>query len=306
MRIGIDFGGTKIEGLALGAQGETLARLRVPTPRGDYPGTLRAMAELVEGLEAQAGRRAPAVGMGIPGSLSPSTGMVRNSNATWMIGRAVDRDLTQALGRPVRVENDANCFALSEAVDGAGKGARVVFGTINGTSVGGGLIVDGRPVGGRNGIGGEWGHIPLPNPTDAERPGPRCYCGRPGCLEVWISGPGLAADFARTVGAGEGQGPDARDIVEMAQQGDPEAEAALDRLFDRWGRALAVMVDIVDPDVIVLGGGLSNLPQAPERARAAMVPHVFSDVVETEIRRNLHGDSSGVRGAAWLWKEEEL
>ncbi|MEC9432063.1 MAG: ROK family protein [Pseudomonadota bacterium] len=305
MRIGVDFGGTKIEGVALAPDGSIRARRRIPTPRGDYAGSVRAIRDLTLALEAEAGAAAPALGVGIPGSLSPATGAARNGNAVWLIGRPFDKDLAEALARPVRIANDANCFALSEAADGAGAGAGVVFGTINGTGVGGGLIVGGRIVTGRNGIAGEWGHNALPNPTDAERPGAPCFCGRRGCLEVWISGPGLEADFARAVGAGEGQGPKAREIAEMAADGDPDAEAALDRLYDRWGRALAVIVNVVDPDVIVLGGGLSNLDAAPERVARALRPHVFSDVMETEIRRAVHGDSSGVRGAAWLWDEEE-
>ncbi len=305
MRIGIDFGGTKIEGLALDPAGAELARLRAPTPRQDYDGTVRAIADLVAALEAQTGGRAPGVGVGIPGSLSPRDGTVRNGNATWLLGKPFDRDLSAAIGRPVRIENDANCFALSEAVDGAGADGRVVFGTINGTGVGGGLVVDRRPWGGRNGIAGEWGHVPLPWAREDEVPGPKCWCGRRNCLEVWISGPGLEADFARAVGAGEGDGPSARDLVDMEAAGDPDAEAAFARLYDRWGRALALLAGMIDPDVIVLGGGLSNLPDAPARARAAMLPYVFSDVLETDVRRAVHGDSSGVRGAAWLWNEED-
>ncbi|MEO0679888.1 MAG: ROK family protein [Pseudomonadota bacterium] len=305
MRIGIDYGGTKIEALALGDGGEELARLRVATPRHDYDGSIAAVKGLVEALEARTGRRAPRVGVGIPGSISPTTGLVRNANSVWLIGRPFDRDLAEALGRPVRAANDANCFALSEAVDGAGAGARIVFGVITGTGVGGGVVVDGRVLDGCNGIGGEWGHIPVPRPADDERPGPRCYCGRDGCLEVWLSGPALAADFARAVGAGEGDGPDAREISDLAAAGDPQAEAALARHADRFGRALGLVVDIVDPEVIVLGGGLSNLPGLPERVFAAMTPHVFSDAVATRIRVNRHGDSSGVRGAAWLWDGED-
>lgn len=306
MRIGVDFGGTKIEAVALDEGGDTLARRRVPTPRHDYEGSVRAVRELVETLEAETGARAPRIGVGIPGSLSPETGMVRNANSVWLIGRPFDQDLSEALGRPVRVANDANCFALSEAVDGAGADGRVVFGTINGTGVGGGLVVNRCVIVGRNAIAGEWGHTPLPHPQGDELPEPKCWCGRAGCLEVWISGPGLEADFARHAGAGEGQGPGAREIEEFAGAGDPEAEAALDRLYDRWGRAMAGLVNIVDPDVIVMGGGLSNLPDAPERVREAMRPHVFSDVLATAVRRARHGDSSGVRGAAWLWDEEEM
>lgn len=305
MRIGVDFGGTKIEAAALGPGGETLGRRRAPTPRHDYAGSVRAVRELVEALEAETGARAPRIGVGIPGSLSPRDGTVRNANSVWLIGERFDRDLARALDRPVRVANDANCFALSEAVDGAGADGRVVFGTINGTGVGGGVTVARRVIEGRNGIAGEWGHTPLPSPAPEESPGPRCWCGRRGCLEVWISGPGLEADFARAVGAGEGEGPGAPEIAELAAAGDPQAQAALDRLHDRWGRALAGAVNLLDPDVIVLGGGLSNLEGAPERLRETMRPHVFSDVLDTDIRRNRHGDSSGVRGAAWLWDEDE-
>ena len=304
MRFGIDFGGTKIEGAVLDSAGDEIARLRIPTPRHDYPGTLRAFAELIGRLEAETGLKADRVGVGIPGSLSPATGLVRNANSVWIIGKPFDEDLAETLGRPVRVANDANCFALSEAVDGAGADGRVVFGVIAGTGVGGGLVVDRRVIVGRNGIAGEWGHTPLPNPTDAERPGPPCFCGRRGCVETWVSGPALAADFARAVGAGEGQGPDPREITEMAEAGDPDAEAALARWTERFGRSLAGVVNVVDPDVIVLGGGLSNLPDLPARLMTAMRPHVFSDTVETAIRVNRHGDSSGVRGAAWLWEED--
>ena len=302
MRIGIDFGGTKIEGMLIDESGAERGRLRIDTPRHDYHGSIRAIRDLVGRLKAEGGADRATVGVGIPGSISPASGFVRNANSVWLIGRPFDKDIGEALGQPVRVANDANCFALSEAVDGAGADAGVVFGIIAGTGVGGGVVVDKRVIAGRNGIGGEWGHIPLPNPRDEERPGPKCYCGREGCLEVWLSGPGLAADFARSVGAPPHDAPTAREVAEMAAAGDPDAEAALDRLVDRFGRSLAVGIDIVDPDVGVLGGGLSNLDILYERLPEAMRPHVFSDVVETEIRRNVHGDSSGVRGAAWLWE----
>jgi fructokinase len=305
MRIGIDFGGTKIEGLLIDAAGTERARVRVDTPRHDYDASVRAVRDLVVRLKAEGGAARASVGVGIPGSISPASGFVRNANSVWLIGRPFDKDLGEALGQPVRVANDANCFALSEAVDGAGADARVVFGIIVGTGVGGGVIIDKRVLEGRNGVGGEWGHIPLPNPRDEERPGPKCYCGRHGCLEVWLSGPGLTADFAKSVGAAPHDAPTAREVAEMAEAGDPDAEAALDRLIDRFGRSLAVVVDIVDPDVVVLGGGLSNLDILYERLPEAMRPHVFSDVVETEIRRNVHGDSSGVRGAAWLWEDAQ-
>ncbi len=303
-RVGIDFGGTKIEGLMLDLGGVERARRRVKTPRHDYEGCVRAIRDLVMELEMESGLAAPRVGVGIPGSISPATGEVRNGNAVWLLGRPFDADLAAALGRPVRVANDANCFALSEAVDGAGSDGRVVFGVIAGTGVGGGLVVDRKVIVGRNGIAGEWGHIPLPNPTDDERPGPRCFCGRRGCLEVWLAGPAVEVDFARAVGAGEGQGPSTRELAAMAEAGDPDALAAFDRWLDRFGRALGILTNTIDPDVIVLGGGMSNLPFVEERLPAAMRPHVFSDVVETEIRRARHGDSSGVRGAAWLWDEE--
>lgn len=305
MKIGIDFGGTKIEAVALGEDGGVIARRRAPTPRHDYEGSIAAVAGLVKALEVETGLPAPRVGVGIPGSISPTTGHVRNANSVWLIGRPFDADLAEALGRPVRVANDANCFALSEATDGSGAGARVVFGVITGTGVGGGLVVDGKVLGGRNGVAAEWGHIPLPLPTDDERPGPECYCGRRGCLETWLSGPALAADFARAVGAGDGDGPSAAEIADLAAAGDPDAEAAILRHSDRFGRALGTLINIVDPDVIVLGGGLSNLPGLADRVARTMRPHVFSDSVATEIRVNLHGDSSGVRGAAWLWDEEE-
>ncbi len=303
MRIGIDYGGTKIEGLLIDAEGRERARKRVKTPRNDYDGSVRAIRDLVLELKREGRATDASVGVGIPGTVSPSTGHVRNGNSVWLIGKAFDKDLSKALGQAVRVANDANCFVLSEAVDGAGADAGVVFGVIAGTGIGGGLVVDKRVVAGRNGIGGEWGHTPLPNPRDHERPGPKCSCGRLGCIEGWLSGPGLAADFARSVGAPPQDAPSAKEIAEMAAVGDPEAEAALDRLVDRFGRALAVVVNMIDPDVIVFGGGLSNLDLLHERIPAAMAPHVFADVVETEIRRNVHGDSSGVRGAAWLWEK---
>jgi fructokinase len=305
MKIGIDYGGTKIEAIALSDQGEERARLRVRTPGGDYDASILALRDLVFALEAETGDRAPAVGMGIPGSVSPVTGLVRNGNSVWLNGRAFDRDLADAVGRPVRVANDANCFALSEATDGAGAGARVVFGTITGTGVGGGVVVGGKVLGGASGIGGEWGHNALQRPHKSELPGQLCWCGRIGCLETWLSGPALEADHARTVGLAPGDGPRAHEIAKAAAAGDMAAHATLDRHADRFGRALASIVNVLDPDVVVLGGGLSNLAGLPERIAAAMAPHVFSDLVGTKIVRNVHGDSSGVRGAAWLWDSEE-
>jgi fructokinase len=296
MRIGIDMGGTKIAGIALGAAGDELARKRVPTPQDDYDATVAAVVSLVEALEAEAGEQG-SVGVGIPGAVSPVTGLVKNANSTWIIGRPLDRDLAAALGRPVRLANDANCFALSEAADGAAAGASPVFGVILGTGVGGGLVLDGRAVEGASRIAGEWGHNPLPAPTDDERPGPPCYCGRSGCVETFLSGPGMAADHARIAGVTL----DAPTIVEAAEAGEPAAAATLARYVDRLGRALAVVVNIVDPEVVVLGGGVSNTPGLPERVQAALAPHVFSDEVAARVVRHHHGDSSGVRGAAWLW-----
>jgi fructokinase len=296
MRIGIDMGGTKIAGIALGAAGDELARKRVPTPQDDYDATVAAVVSLVEALEAEAGEQG-SVGVGIPGAVSPVTGLVKNANSTWIIGRPLDRDLAAALGRPVRLANDANCFALSEAADGAAAGASPVFGVILGTGVGGGLVLDGRAVEGASRIAGEWGHNPLPAPTDDERPGPPCYCGRSGCVETFLSGPGMAADHARIAGVTL----DAPTIVEAAEAGEPAAAATLARYVDRLGRALAVVVNIVDPEVVVLGGGVSNTPGLPERVQAALRPHVFSDEVAARVVRHHHGDSSGVRGAAWLW-----
>ena len=291
MRIGIDVGGTKIEAAALDRQGALHGRRRIPTPRGDYAATLDAIAGLVRALDAELGANPP-VGLGIPGGISPATGLVKGANSTWLIGRPFDRDLEARLGRPVRIANDANCFALSEAVDGAGAGARVVFGVILGTGVGGGIAIDGRVLTGRNAIAGEWGHNPLPWPADDERPGPACYCGKRGCLETFLSGPGLARD----AGA-----PDAEAVVARAAKGDSAAEAALGRYEDRLARGLASVINIVDPDVIVLGGGLSNIARLPPAVVRLLPRYVFSDRVDTPVVPAVHGDSGGVRGAAWLW-----
>jgi fructokinase len=254
MRIGLDLGGTKIEGIALDEDGTELGRRRVPTPRDDYEGTLHAMAGLVRELEAGAGRRAT-VGVGMPGALSPATGLVKNANSTWLIGRALDRDLSARLDRPVRFANDANCFALSEAVDGAAAGARVVFGVIVGTGTGGGVVVDRRAITGRNAIAGEWGHNPLPWPGADEWPGPACYCGKTGCVETFLSGPGLARDH-REAGGDDVAAPE---IVARAERGEERAGAALGRYERRMARALAVVLNVLDPDVVVLGGGLSRV-----------------------------------------------
>ncbi len=295
-RVGVDLGGTKIEAVALAPDGAELARRRVPTPREDYTGTVRAVTGLVEAVEAEAGVRAPHVGVGIPGTVSPATGLVKNANSTWLIGRPFDSDLSLSIGREVRMANDANCFAASEAVDGAAAGAQVVFGVILGTGVGGGIAIDGQVLGGANAIGGEWGHNPLPWPDDDERPGPKCYCGLSGCIETFLSGPGLARDFA----AHDPRRLDARDIVARAQTGDASAQATLDRHAGRLARALSSVINVLDPDVIVLGGGLSNLGHLYDAVPRLWTRHVFSDRVDTRLVPNRHGDSSGVRGAAWL------
>jgi fructokinase len=292
IRIGVDFGGTKIEAAALDASGAFRARRRLFTPR-DYDGCVAAVRDLVRAVEREAGVASASVGVGMPGSISPRDGLIRNANSTWLNGRPFEADLAQALARPVRLANDANCLALSEAVDGAGSGASVVFAAILGTGCGGGLAIDGRPIAGRNGITGEWGHTPLPWASGDEHPGPLCWCGRRGCLELWISGVALGAD--------DGAGRTGQAVAEAALAGEPQAQRALDRYTDRLARALAVVCDIVDPDVIVLGGGMSNVESLYERLPSAIAPHVFSDVFDTPVRRAAHGDSSGVRGAAWLW-----
>ena len=298
MRIGIDLGGTKIEGIALDDAGREQARKRIPTPQGDYAGTVKAVAELVHHLDADG---TASVGVGIPGTLSPATGLVKNANSVCLIGQALDRDLEAALRRPVRLANDANCFAVSEAHDGAAKGARVTFGVILGTGVGGGLVIDGRPLVGANAIAGEWGHNPLPWPQVLdgrdERPGPACYCGLSGCIETVLSGPGLARDHL----AHTGEELDAKDILTRAQDGHSAAEATLARYEHRLARALASVINVVDPDVIVLGGGLSNVARLYDTVPRLWDAWVFSDHVTTRLVPNAFGDSSGVRGAAWLW-----
>jgi fructokinase len=298
-RLGIDLGGTKIAGIVLDRDGTTLAEARVAAPRGDYHATIEAVAALALRLEAVAGT-ACTVGIGMPGSLSPATGRVRNANSDWLNGLPFGADLARRLDRPLRIENDANCLAVSEAVDGAGAGARVVWAVILGTGVGSGIALDGRALTGRNGIAGEWGHGPLPEPRDDERPGPACYCGRRGCAETWLSGPGLAADHARR----HGGTLTAEAVVAAARAGSPEAQATLAAHLDRLGRAAAQVVNLLDPDVIVIGGGLSRIPELIAGLPAAIAPHVFSDAFDTPVRASLHGDASGVRGAAWLWEAE--
>jgi fructokinase len=297
MRIGIDLGGTKIEAIALDDDGEMLLRRRIPSPRDDYNATLEAVVGLVRQIEkdlADVG----SIGVGIPGTISPANGLVKNANSTWLIGRPLADDLTARLGRPIRFANDANCFAVSEATDGAGAGAAVVFGVIVGTGTGGGVVVRGQPLVGPNGIAGEWGHNPLPWPSRDEWPGPPCYCGRTGCIETFLSGPGLARDYGEP-GAGN---VSALDIAARAERGEPQAAACLDRYEDRMARALASVINVLDPEVIVLGGGLSNVDRLYTAVPQRWGPFVFSDRVDTRLVRAAHGDSSGVRGAAWLWE----
>jgi fructokinase len=295
MRIGIDLGGTKIEGIALAADGGTLFRERVSAPR-EYEDSLGAISALVERIEREVGSRG-SVGIGIPGAISPTTGLVRNANSTWLNGRPLQQDLERRLEREIRLMNDANCFALSEATDGAGAGASMVFGVILGTGVGGGLVIRGECYSGPNRIAGEWGHNSLPWPRDDELPGPACYCGKRGCIETFLSGPGLVRDHERRTG----DRLDTRAIVAAAAAGEPDARASLERYTDRLGRGLASVVNVLDPEVIVLGGGMSNLSGLAEAATRALARYVFSDSLTTRVLKNLHGDSSGVRGAAWLW-----
>lgn len=290
MRLGVDFGGTKIEAALLDSQGEILARRRVPNP-GAYDAAIGAVSELAARIEQEAGAGAKTIGVAMPGSLSPRTGLVRNANSTWLNGKPFLQDLKAALQRPVRVENDANCFALSEAVDGAAAGARVVFGVILGTGCGGGLVVERKIVEGASGVAGEWGHTPLPW-ARADETTERHWCGRRGCLEQWISGSG----FQRWAGMS------AREADERARAGDARAIALLDLLADRIARGLAVVIDILDPEVVVFGGGVSNIEALYPSVRGKLIAHVFSDVVLARLVKNKHGDSSGVRGAAWLFE----
>jgi fructokinase len=300
VRIGVDLGGTKIEAIALDRDGCERARRRVPTPRDRYAATLAAITTLVEGLEREGGEPAR-VGIGMPGALSPATGLVKNANSVWLNGRSLREDLERLLHRPLRFANDANCFALSEARDGAGAGARVVFGVILGTGTGGGIAVDGRVLTGPNAIAGEWGHNPLPWPRAGEWPGAACYCGRTGCVETFLSGPGIARDHREATG----EALDAATIAARAAGGDERCGATLARHEERLTRALAAVVNLLDPDVIVLGGGLSNLTRLYERVPERWGAWVFSDRVDTPLRPPRHGDSSGVRGAAWLWDAAE-
>jgi fructokinase len=295
MRIGVDLGGTKIEAIAMQGR-DTLLRRRIPTPRGDYDATLHAIADLILAIQRETGESGT-VGVGIPGTVSPATGLVKNANSTWLIGKPFNVDLARAIGQAVRVTNDANGFALSEATDGAGEGATTVFGVIVGTGTGGGIVIDGQVIEGRNRIAGEWGHNPLPRPEDGEWPGRDCYCGRTGCIETFLSGPGLSRTYLDLSGEDIGS----KAIVERARVGDALASRALNRYEMHMARALSAVINLLDPDIIVLGGGLSNIERLYANVPALWGPFVFSDRVDTPLVRAKHGDSSGVRGAAWIW-----
>lgn len=305
LRVGVDLGGTKIEAVVLGPDGRELVRRRVPTPRG-YEESIEAITALVEDVERVA-RAKGTVGVGIPGCIVPATGLVKNANSVWLNGRPFARDLAQRMGRPVRVMNDANCFALSEAADGAAAGAHVVFGVILGTGVGGGIVVGNECLVGANSLAGEWGHNPLPWMTREEYPGPTCYCGRCGCIEAWLSGPGLAQDYERRTGRALGT----HEIVQAAAAGEERASLTMSFYYDRLARALAALINIVDPDVIVLGGGMSNLPDLLDRVSENLPRYIFDagsidTLLATRIVRAVHGDSSGVRGAARLWDSRQF
>jgi predicted NBD/HSP70 family sugar kinase len=296
LRLGVDLGGTKIEIIALDRQGRELLRRRTATPKDDYGATLRTLSQLVGEAERDLGSRGT-LGIGTPGSISRATGLLRGSNSVCLNGQPIKQDLEALLGRGIRITNDANCFALSEATDGAGNGAAVVHGVIVGTGVGSGVVVHGRVLEGANAIAGEWGHNPLPWPRDDERPGPACFCGRRGCIETWLSGPGMERDhFALT-----GERLTAREIAARADAGDAACAATLARLEERFARALAHVINLLDPDVIVLGGGMSNIGRLYANVPRQWGAWIFSDRVDTRLVPNVHGDSSGVRGAAWLW-----
>jgi fructokinase len=296
MRIGIDLGGTKIEALALDHEGQELVRYRIDTPREDYRGTVLAMAGLVRRIEQEMETTAT-VGAGIPGTISSQTGLVKNANSTWLNGQPLERDLCEELAREVRVANDANCLAVSEATDGAAAGARLVFGVILGTGCGGGLAIHGRIHNGPNGVAGEWGHNPLPWPAPHEQPGPACYCGKRGCIETWVSGTGIARDFLEVTG----RSMTAREILAGVETGDEEAVQAVERFEDRLARGLAHVINVLDPDILVFGGGLSRVERIYREVPAKLPRYVFGGEVTTALVPARYGDSSGVRGAAWLW-----
>jgi len=296
IRIGVDFGGTKIEAAALDEKGQFVARVRKPNP-GDYEAAVQTVCDVVAEAEKQAGVTPRNVGLGMPGSISPKTGLTRNANSVWLNGKPFDKDLRKALGRDLKVANDANCFALSEATDGAGAGASVVYGVILGTGCGGGVVVNGQLINGVNGVAAEIGHTPLPWPSAEERGAHTCWCGRIDCLETWVSGTAFVEDYK----AHEGEKLDGGTIMSRARSGDAAANAALDRYVDRLGRALAVIGDIIDPDVFVFGGGMSNTDELYDRVPPVLARYLFSDILNTKVLKAVHGDSSGVRGAAWLW-----
>ncbi|MEM7443799.1 MAG: fructokinase [Pseudomonadota bacterium] len=300
MRIGIDLGGTKIEGVALDDDGQERIRRRVSTPKQDYEGTVRAIVDLAKSFESELGTSAT-LGIGMPGAISPQTGLVKNANSTWLIGKTFDQDMQEAWGREVRCANDANCLAVSEAVDGAAAGAAMVFAVIIGTGTGAGIAINGRVHTGQNAIAGEFGHIPLPWAGPEDEPLPPCYCGKKGCLETYISGTGFAKDYTKATG----DVIPGTAIMVRAMDGEKEALATLDRYESRLARGLAVVITILDPDVVVLGGGMSNIDRLYENVPKLLPRYVFGGEVATPIRRNKHGDSSGVRGAAWLWGRGE-
>ncbi|MBV6632657.1 MAG: ROK family protein [Alphaproteobacteria bacterium] len=300
IRIGIDLGGTKIEAVALDNTGNELLRQRVATPKDDYEGTIAAIDNLIKAVERQVGDTST-VGIGMPGAISPASGLVKNANSTWLIGKPFDKDVAAALGRPVRAQNDANCLAVSEATDGAAAGAEVVFAVIIGTGTGAGIAINGRAVTGRHAIAGEFGHNPLPWPSAEELPGPKCYCGKYGCIETWVSGPGFSRDHAKHTGQ-ELDGPAIHNLV---RTGDPQAIASIERYEDRLARSLSHVINILDPNVIVLGGGMSNFDRLYDNLPGLLNKYCFSDGVDVPIRPAVHGDSSGVRGAANLWTAEE-
>lgn len=301
MRLGVDLGGTKIEAILMDQNGNIVDRKRVATPRGYYEKTVLAICDLVDDISRQAPGSLP-VGIGIPGTVSPATRLIKNANSTWLIGKPFDKDLEAALKRPVHLANDADCFALSEAVDGAGAGQASVFGVILGTGVGGGIVIDGKPVSGPNAIAGEWGHNALPWPESTEIPGPECYCGKTGCIETWLSGPSLEQQAT----SDSLSGLSALEIAKASRSGQEEAQALIERYADRLARALAGVINILDPNVIVLGGGLSGIDQLYTLVPEKWGAHVFSDTVVTELKPNAHGASSGVRGAAWLWPDTKV
>jgi fructokinase len=297
MMIGIDFGGTKIEGIVMDEAGTELARRRIPTPRDDYSGSIAAVRDLVQAIEA--GLPAPAsIGIGIPGTISPATGLVKNANSNWLNARPLRDNIETALARQVRIANDANCLAMSEAVDGAGAGAHTVFAVIIGTGTGAGIAIDSRILTGHQAVAGEFGHIPLPWMTEEEFPGNPCWCGQPGCLETYVSGTGFRRDHEKVTGIALSS----QEVIAAMRAGDAAARASYERYASRLGRGLATIVNVLDPDVIVLGGGMSNVDELYNDLPGIIGGYVFSDTFTTPIRRNVHGDSSGVRGAAWLWK----